>query len=335
MSYDLTGNTVSNTYGRVVQVVHGVVDTYYDGFGNLLDLGPGTVSVGPMGPTGTTGPIGPTGSQGQSIYWAGSWDNMMLYSYYDVVSYNSNTYICIQSLVPGPMYSSPDLDSIHWQLMVLGITGSSGTSGIDGTSGTSGESGTSGTSGESGTSGTSGENGTSGTSGESGTSGTSGESGTSGTSGESGTSGTSGENGTSGTSGESGTSGTSGENGTSGTSGESGTSGTSGATGPQGPTGSSGFHSVNLVTSASYSIVLNDVPTQYFGISHSSTSVNITIPDYTSDGKVVIVKDESGNASIFPITVNASKIDQSNQAIIALDNGSITMMWRVNNWWII
>jgi hypothetical protein len=81
--------------------------------------------------------------------------------------------------------------------------------------------------------------------------------------------------------------------------------------------------------------VLNDVPTQYFGISHSSTSVNITIPDYTSDGKVVIVKDESGNASIFPITVNASKIDQSNQAIIALDNGSITMMWRVNTWWII
>ena len=89
------------------------------------------------------------------------------------------------------------------------------------------------------------------------------------------------------------------------------------------------------MTSSSYSVILNNNPTQYFGISHSSTSVNITIPDYTSDGKVVIVKDESGNASIFPITVNASKIDQSNQAIIALDNGSITMMWRVNTWWII
>ncbi len=230
MSYNLTGNTASTTYGRLVQVIHGVVDTYYDGFGNLLDLGPGTSSIGPQGATGNTGA---TGNNGTSVYWSGEWDDMMLYSFYDIVSYNNNTYICIDSLTPGPSYSSPDLDNTHWSLMVAGITGPTGPQG------------------------------------------------------------------------------------------------------PIGPTGSSGFHDVTGVTSASYSITLNDNPTQYFGISHSSTSATITIPDYVTDGKVVIVKDESGNAERFPITVNASKIDQSNQAIIALNNGSITMMWRVDTWWII
>lgn len=229
MSYNLTGATVSTTYGRIVQVVLGSPNTYYDGFGTLLtDIGSGL--VGPTGPTGINGSTGATGSQGQSLNWAGQWDDMMLYSYYDLVTYQNNTYICIDSLTPGSSYSSPNLDPIHWEVMVFGITG---------------------------------------------------------------------------------------------------------ATGPQGPTGSSGFHSVTGVTSASYSITLDDNPTQYFGISHSSTSATITIPDYTTDGKVVIIKDESGNASYYPITVNASKIDQSNQAIIALDNGSITLMWRVDTWWII
>lgn len=226
MSYNLTGATVSSTYGRIVQVVLGTPNTYYDGFGTLLDLGPGTYSVGSAGPTGATG------ANGTSLYWAGSWDDMMLYSFYDIVSYNGNTYLCIDSLTPGPTYSSPDLDPIHWTLMVAGITGPTGPQG------------------------------------------------------------------------------------------------------PIGPTGSSGFHVSVGVTAGSYSVTLNDNPTQYFGISYSSTS-EIFIPDYVSDGKVVIIKDESGLASKNPIVVNASKIDQSNQSIIAIDNGSITMMWRVNTWWII
>ena len=234
MSYNLTGATVSSTYGRIVQVVLGAPNLYYDGFGNLLNLGPGTASIGPQGPTG---------SQGTSMVFQGEWVDNMRYFYYDFVTYNGNAYLCTMDLTGSTPWTSPDLDTTHWEQMLIGLSGTSGVSGAtgsDGTSGTSGESGTSGTSGESGTSGTSGESGTSGTSGESGTSGTSGESGTSGTSGESGTSGTSGESGTSGTSGESGTSGTSGESGTSGTSGESGTSGTSGESGTSGTSGESG-----------------------------------------------------------------------------------------------
>ncbi len=48
--YDLTGNKVSFTYGRLVQISSG---SYYDGYGNPLDLsGPGTVLT-----TGSTYPI--------------------------------------------------------------------------------------------------------------------------------------------------------------------------------------------------------------------------------------------------------------------------------------
>jgi hypothetical protein len=63
MSNNLTGTTVSGTYGRLVQVVGGL---YYDGNGNLLNLG-GTTSIGPQGPTGADGlqgPQGPTGVDG-------------------------------------------------------------------------------------------------------------------------------------------------------------------------------------------------------------------------------------------------------------------------------
>jgi len=72
MSYDLTGVTVSFSYGRIVQVAHGVPNLYYDGFGNLLDLGApgatgndgGTGATGDAGPTGATGDAGPTGATG-------------------------------------------------------------------------------------------------------------------------------------------------------------------------------------------------------------------------------------------------------------------------------
>ena len=89
MSYDFTGATVSSTYGRLVQVVHGTPDLYYDGFGNLLNLGPGTSSIGPQGPTGPSG---------TSMIFQGEWDSMMMYFYYDFVTYNGDAYLCISNL---------------------------------------------------------------------------------------------------------------------------------------------------------------------------------------------------------------------------------------------
>ena len=54
MSYDLTGQKVSFTYGRVVQVVSG---SYYDGFGNVLPIGTSSVVV-----TASTAAFATTGS---------------------------------------------------------------------------------------------------------------------------------------------------------------------------------------------------------------------------------------------------------------------------------
>ena len=51
MTYSLTGNTVSSTYGRLVQVINS--NEYYDGFGNQLNIGQGSQGVsGPQGPQG-------------------------------------------------------------------------------------------------------------------------------------------------------------------------------------------------------------------------------------------------------------------------------------------
>jgi hypothetical protein len=67
MTYSLTGKTASSTYGRLVQVIDDNGYTYYDGFGNLLDLGKGEQGdIGPTGPTGPQGDIGPTGPTGST-----------------------------------------------------------------------------------------------------------------------------------------------------------------------------------------------------------------------------------------------------------------------------
>lgn len=111
MSYDLTGVTVSGSYGRLVQVIHGSPDTYYDGFGNLLDLGAGSASIGP------TGPAGPAGS---ALNWMGVWDEMMLYFENDVVFYNGSSYINVVPTSGSPPYQPPQVATASWDLMVEG-----------------------------------------------------------------------------------------------------------------------------------------------------------------------------------------------------------------------
>ena len=77
MNYILTGITVSNAYGRLVQVIDG--QYYCDGFGNPLNIG--------------TGITGPTGGTGASINPMGQWDSLMIYYYLDMVYYNNSSYI--------------------------------------------------------------------------------------------------------------------------------------------------------------------------------------------------------------------------------------------------
>lgn len=105
MSYNLTGATVSSTYGRLVQVVLGSPNTYYDGFGTLLDLGVGSASIGPTGPSGA------------SINWMGTWDSYMLYFENDVVYYNGSSYICINAPVGSAPFTAPDIDIANWSIL--------------------------------------------------------------------------------------------------------------------------------------------------------------------------------------------------------------------------
>ncbi len=129
MTYSLTGTTASSTYGRLVQVITGTTSTYYDGFGNQLDLGP---------VPGATGPIGLTGSQGQSVIWNGTWDSMMIYFPLDMVSYNFNSYICVSSPTGSTPFTSPDVDTLNWNLMTQNIQGATGPTGSIGPMGPTG-----------------------------------------------------------------------------------------------------------------------------------------------------------------------------------------------------
>lgn len=138
MSNSLTGLTVSSTYGRLVQVVGGL---YYDGFGNLLNLGGGTFSVGPQGPQG---PKGSTGSPG--LEFVGTWDNSTLYFPPDVVSYGGGLYLSQQptgSTGPtSPPYEPPNQNTTLWSLLMpSGPTGSQGPTGPQGVVGPQGPTG--------------------------------------------------------------------------------------------------------------------------------------------------------------------------------------------------
>ena len=97
MNYNLTGATVSSTYGRLVQTING---SFYDGYGNLLN------------------PFGATTSN-ISILWNGNWDQDMSHYMMDAVSYGGNTYVCIDDsyyATASVPYDSPDQLPDTWSL---------------------------------------------------------------------------------------------------------------------------------------------------------------------------------------------------------------------------
>jgi hypothetical protein len=74
----------------------------------------------------------------------------------------------------------------------------------------------------------------------------------------------------------------------------------------------------------------------YIGV-NCPTSCTITLPSTKKNGTQVVVKDESGNCSINRITIvdpAGSSIDNTTQAIMAINNMSLTFIYR-NGWRII
>ena len=114
MNYNLTGATVSSTYGRLVQTING---SFYDGFGNLLN------------------PFGATNSN-ISVLWTGDWDSGMSYYMMDAVSYGGNTYVCIDgdyyyTGTASAPYDSPDQLVDTWSLFTISTVLNSSTFMLD------------------------------------------------------------------------------------------------------------------------------------------------------------------------------------------------------------
>jgi len=89
-----------------------------------------------------------------------------------------------------------------------------------------------------------------------------------------------------------------------------------------------------------FSTLLIDTPTYivdgdeyYMGVNYAGP-VTITLPITPSSGRMIIIKDESGHASINPITVLGTVDNDTGGFIIQLDNGGIQMIYR-NGWRIV
>jgi hypothetical protein len=97
-------------------------------------------------------------------------------------------------------------------------------------------------------------------------------------------------------------------------------------------------YQTSAINSSSQSISLtSQYGPEYFGVSSSSTTY-IYLPTNVVVGKTITVKDESGKASSHPIYIVAfsgETIDNHTDAQLAINYGSLTMIRRNNNWWII
>ncbi len=97
----------------------------------------------------------------------------------------------------------------------------------------------------------------------------------------------------------------------------------------EGPGGGAGDvvnldHQTKLVTSPTYTVSRKDY---YVGINYAGI-VNITMPATAKNGRYVIIKDESGRCSKFPIIVHGNVDNDPDGFILRIDNGGIQMIYR-------
>lgn len=83
-------------------------------------------------------------------------------------------------------------------------------------------------------------------------------------------------------------------------------------------------HNTTLVTTSTYTAQDND---WYIGVNYAGP-VSITLPTSPSSGRVLVIKDESGNSSINPITVLGTVDNDTGGFILQMDNGGIQMVYR-------
>jgi len=289
-------------------------------FAEVISSG-GNGATGPAGATGPQGDRGATGIDGAS----------------GVNGLDGATGVQGASGIDGATGSQgiDGASGVQGNAGATGIDGASGVNGIDGATGTQGASGVGGATGIDGASGIQGETGATGITGASGVNGATGISGASGVNGSTGPTGASGINGSSGIQGASGSTGLTGATGVgvqgaSGSTGLTGATGLTGSTGPAGASGAVGYYGTTEVTTPTYTVVDNDF---YIGVNYAGP-VTITLPTSTNSGRMLIIKDEDGDAEINPITVLGTVDNDAGGFIIQINNGAIQLLYR-NGWRIV
>jgi len=89
-------------------------------------------------------------------------------------------------------------------------------------------------------------------------------------------------------------------------------------------------HETKVITNSAYNITSKDY---YIGINYAGP-VTITLPTITNNGKMYIIKDESGHCSTNYITVQGTVDNDAGGFILAQDNGGIQLIYR-NGWRIV
>ena len=86
-------------------------------------------------------------------------------------------------------------------------------------------------------------------------------------------------------------------------------------------------YTTTLVTTSTYTVNNEDY---YIGVNFAGP-VTITLPTSPSSGRMLIIKDESGSAETYPITVLGNVDNDANGFIIQFNNGGIQLIYR-NGW---
>jgi hypothetical protein len=89
-------------------------------------------------------------------------------------------------------------------------------------------------------------------------------------------------------------------------------------------------YNTTQVTTPTYTVDENDY---YIGVNYAGP-VTITLPTSANSGRMLIIKDEDGDAEINPITVLGNVDNDAGGFIIQINNGAIQMIYR-NGWRII
>jgi len=83
-------------------------------------------------------------------------------------------------------------------------------------------------------------------------------------------------------------------------------------------------HETKLINFPSYNITTKDF---YLGVNYAG-NVSLTLPSIVKNGRIYVIKDESGNCAFNPITVIGNVDNDAGGFILAQNNGGIQIIYR-------